>query len=160
VPARTAAWPAAILALLQQALALRDRAAADDVSPHGLAVARGRLLAALVRLLDVPRRHPALARVAAHLDTELTALFTCLVVPGTDATNWRAEQAIRPAVVLRKVCGGNRTPAGARTHEVLASLLQTAHQRGLDPHPMLVELVCAPTPEPVPTLLLAPFSSR
>ena len=32
-----------------------------------------------------------------------------------DATNWRAEQAIRPAVVIRKVCGGNRTRKGADT---------------------------------------------
>ena len=29
--------------------------------------------------------------------------------PAVDATNWRAEQAIRPAVVIRKVCGGNQT---------------------------------------------------
>ena len=31
------------------------------------------------------------------------------------ATNWPAEQAIRPAVVNRKVWGGNRTEAGARS---------------------------------------------
>ena len=35
-----------------------------------------------------------------------------------DATNWRAEHAIRPAVVNRKICGGNRTPRGARTQEI------------------------------------------
>lgn len=107
----------------------------------------------MLRLLDAPLRHPALVRFANHLDTELSALLTFLVLPDTDATNWRAEQAIRPAVILRKVCGGNRTPQGARTHEVLASVLQTAHQRPLDPHPILIDLLRAPTPAPAQALI-------
>ena len=53
-------------------------------------------------------------RFAAQLRTEWTALFTFLRHPRlVDATNWRAEQAIRPAVVTRKVCGGNRSWQGA-----------------------------------------------
>ena len=48
-----------------------------------------------------------------------------------DATNWRAEHAIRPAVVRRKVCGGNRSRHGADTQQVLASVVRTAHQRAL-----------------------------
>lgn len=143
----------AVADVLQAALALRDRHGAGTVSAHGLAIATGRLLTQLVRLLDAPRRHPALRRLARHLDTELTALFTFLVVPGTDATTWRAEQAIRPAVILRKVCGGNRSPRGARTHEVLASVLQTAHQRRIDPHPLLIHLLGVPAPVPAPALL-------
>jgi transposase len=150
---RTARWPRAVADLLQSALALRDRAQAGEVSPHGVAIATGQLLARLVRLLETPVRHPALVRLAKHLDTELTALFTFLVVPNTDATTWRAEQAIRPAVILRKVCGGNRTPDGARTHEVLASVLQTAHQRELDPHPILIDLLHEPHPRPTPALI-------
>ena len=46
-----------------------------------------------------------------------------------DATNWRAEHAIRPAVVTRKVGGGDRTRHGADTQQVLASVVRTAHQR-------------------------------
>ena len=41
-------------------------------------------------------------------------LFTFLRQPGLDATNWRAELAIRFGVILRKVWGGNRTWAGRR----------------------------------------------
>jgi transposase len=149
---RTARWPRAVADVLQTALAVRDRHRAGTVSTHGLAIATGRLLAQLVRLLDAPRQHPALRRLARHLDTELTALFTFLVVVGTDATTWRAEQAIRPAVILRKVCGGNRSPRGARTHEILATVLQTAHQRHLDPHPILTQLLHAPAPLPAPDL--------
>ena len=42
-------------------------------------------------------------------------MFTFLWDPSVDATNWRAEHAIRPAVVTRKVCRGNRTRHGADT---------------------------------------------
>jgi hypothetical protein len=46
-------------------------------------------------------------------------LFTLLHQPGLDATNWRAELAIRFGVILRKVSGGSRTWAGARAQSVL-----------------------------------------
>ncbi len=60
-------------------------------------------------------------RFARHLATEFAAVFLFLWDLSIDATNWRAEQAIRPAVVIRKVCGGNRTRHGADTQQVLAS---------------------------------------
>lgn len=67
----------------------------------------------------------------------------------------RAEHAIRPAVVMRKVCGGNRQRARSPTQQVLTSLLRTAHQRGLDPTSLLVTLLRAATPI-VPLPLQAP----
>ena len=66
--------------------------------------------------------------------------------PSVDATNWRAEQAIRPAVVIRKVCGGNRTRHGADTQQVLASVVRTAHQRHLDLTPLIVAMLRSPRP--------------
>ena len=47
-----------------------------------------------------------------------------------EPTNWEAEQAIRPAVVNRKVWGGNRTWVGAHSQEVLMSVLQTCKRNG------------------------------
>jgi hypothetical protein len=44
---------------------------------------------------------------ARHLVREADAIFTFLT-NDTDAANWRAEQAIRPAVVNRRTYGGNR----------------------------------------------------
>ena len=73
-------WAGQVQAVLQMGLAVRDRCNAGELSEHGLASVRGRLVA---RLGVVQRWR-------------------------IDATNWRAEQAIRPAVVIRKVCGGNR----------------------------------------------------
>jgi hypothetical protein len=57
-----------------------------------------------------------------------------------DATNWRAEQALRPAIVTRKVCGGNRSWNGADTHQILASVIRIMAQRQLNPHSVLASL--------------------
>ncbi len=68
-----------------------------------------------------------------HLVTEFAAIFSFLFDPTLDATNWRAEHALRPAVITRKMCGGgNRTARGAKSQQVLASVLRTADQRRLD----------------------------
>ena len=91
-------------------------------------------------------------RFAAHLSTELPALFSFLFEPTVDATNWRAEHALRPAVVNRKVCGGNRSARGAHTQQVLTSVLRTAQQRQLDASEVLVDLLRAPQPTVSQTL--------
>ena len=81
------------------------------------------------------------------------ALFTFLFDLDLDATNYRAEHAMRWAVVTRKMCrGGNRTTRGAVTQYVLASVLRTARQRGLDRHAVVVAMLRAPTPIVSPAL--------
>ena len=59
-------------------------------------------------------------------------MFLLLCDPSIDATNWRTEQTIRPTVVTRKVCGGNRTRKGTDIQQVLASVTRTARQRRLN----------------------------
>ena len=107
-------WGPAVLAVLRAGLAARDRCNAGEMSEHGLASVRGRLEARLGRLIDAPPRIPDAQRFANHLATEFPAVFLFLRDPSIDATNWRAEQAIRPAVVIRKVCGAT-APARAPT---------------------------------------------
>jgi transposase len=148
---------AAVKAVLQDALETRARYGAGALSSHGLAVARGHLIARLGRLLArTPSRRLAIARFQAHLITEFGAIFSFLFDPTLDATNWRAEQALRPAVVTRKISGGgNRTARGAQTQQILTSLLRTAAQRRLDRTDVLVQLLQARTPI-VPPALAAP----
>ena len=70
-------------------------------------------------------------RLAQHLWAHRDDLFTFLRQPGLDATNWRAELAIRFGVILRKVWGGNRTwAAGAQAQSVLMSVWRTCWQQG------------------------------
>ena len=52
--------------------------------------------------------------------------------PRIEPTNWKAEQAIRPAVVNRKVWGGNRTKAGGETQAVTSSVLRTCQKKSID----------------------------
>jgi transposase len=60
---------------------------------------------------------------------QLTAFLWHRAVEGT---NNAAERALRPIVVARKISGGSRSKAGARATAVLASVLRTARQQGLD----------------------------
>ena len=146
-------FPREIEIILQKSLALRDRRDTGLISPHGLAVALGRIESGLDRLLIWPRRNDDNDRFALHLLRNRASLFTFLARPGVDATNWRAEQAIRPAVVNRKVWGGNRTPAGAHAQEVLMSVLRTCSQQGRDAFDFLSALLRAPPGRPVPLLV-------
>ena len=65
-----------------------------------------------------------------HLWAHRDDLFTFLHQPGLDATNWRAELAIRVGVILRKVWGGSRTWPGARAQSALMSVWRTCWQQG------------------------------
>lgn len=127
--------------ILRAALTLRDRHRTGAVSDHGLAVARGHLIGQLGTRLA--RRSPiaAIARFMRHLDREFDALWSFLFLPGLDATNYRAEQALRPAVVTRKVCGGNRSWRGAESQYILSSVIQTARQRSRHPHQVLAPML-------------------
>jgi transposase len=147
-----APWPRHVQAALQNALDVRDRAAAAEVSAHGVAVARGHLLSRLLDLLAAPGTVPDCQRLAAHLTTELPAVFGFLFDVTLDATNWRAEQALRPAVVNRKVSGGNRSARGAETQEILSSVIQTARLRHLPLRDVIVDLLRAPQPTVSPAL--------
>jgi transposase len=132
--------------LLQTALAVRDRRTAGTISDHGVAVSRGRLAHQLDRLLETPGSVPAVQRFARHLDREFPYLFSFLEDPTVDATNWRAEQAIRPAVVTRKVCGGNRSARGVQTQYILATLVRTASQRHVALPATIATLLRSPRP--------------
>jgi transposase len=133
----------ALTRVLKAALDLRDRR--EEVSAHGFAVARGRVAASLDRLLAWNPQYAPNARFVKHLRRERSALLTFLERPEVDATNWRGEHAIRPAVVTRKNCGGgNRTDAGAHVQEVLMSVFRTCAQQARDAIGALIEVFRAP----------------
>lgn len=93
-------------------------------------------------LIDSRRRFSDLdnRRFAKRLRKHRKHLLRFLYHDGVDATNNQAERMLRPAVIVRKTGGCNRTAAGAKTHAVLASLLVTARQRGLSPQEAMVQL--------------------
>jgi transposase len=141
-----ARFPVAIATLLQQGLLLRDRYQEGAVSAHGLAVATGRLEAKLDRLLHRHFRCPENQKLAKHLRHEQPHLFTFLRCPGLHATNNFAERAIRLMAMTRKTWGGNRTANGARTQQILASVLRTCWQQGKSVFDQLVRLLRSAQP--------------
>ena len=84
------------------------------------------MLSQLLTALDHVRTLPAIQRFAAHLRVELPALLSSLFDRTIDVTNWRPAQALRPAVVNRKVGAGNRSAPSAHTQQVLTDVLRTA----------------------------------
>jgi transposase len=138
--------PHAVRRILQQALAVRDARDAGRLDAAETAVWAERLGAAVDKLIAGRTAYPPNRRLLDHLGRERPALFTFLRRPGVQATNWRAEHAIRPAVVCRKQWGGNATWNGARTWQVLASVLRTATQQHHDPVALLAGLLRAPGP--------------
>jgi transposase len=127
--------------LLRAGLDLRDRHAAAEISRHGLAVARGRLEYQLSDLVFLPKTNAANERLAQHLWNHRDDLFTFLRQPGLDATNGRAELAIRFGVLLRKVWGGSQTWAGARAQSVLMSVWRACWQQGRSALDVLSQLL-------------------
>ncbi|MBV8317028.1 MAG: transposase [Planctomycetaceae bacterium] len=117
-----------VAALLRKALALKRRR--GTIGDHGYAVLRGKLHAELDRLLSGTSTDPDNARLAKLLRKHRDSVLAFLDHDAVDATNNLAGREIRPAVIARKVSAGNRTPAGAETHAVLASVLRTLCRQG------------------------------
>ena len=88
--------------------------------------------------------HDENRKLQAHLTRERQAIFSFLASPGVPATNWMAEQAVRPAVVNRKTWGGNRTWTGSDTQQVLMTVMVTAAQGGHNAVEVLTGLLRGP----------------
>ena len=99
VTGRAVVFSRQVAKLLRAAIALKKRR--DDLSPHGYLVARGRLEAALDRLLQGNYTDPENAKLAKLLRKHRHQLFGFLAIPELDATNNAAERDIRPGVIVR-----------------------------------------------------------
>ena len=153
---RAAQFPSEVQALLQAALEVRDRRDSQQISLRGVKIAKGRLQARLKRLLAAEQVDPANQRLAKHLRRHEDELFVFLERPEVEATNWPAEQAIRPAVVNRKSCAGNRTARGAHHQGILMSVLRTGQQRQLSPIHLLTNILRNPQLQPHKALTAIP----
>jgi transposase len=143
-------FPRAVLELIDAAFAARrlwrgHRLSGDELVDHGLA-----LSCELERLTSGHFTDSANRRLAKHLAKHPLAWFWFLMEPGVQATNHWAERAIRPAVVNRKVWGGNRTWIGAHAQSVLMSVIRTCGQRTFQPFAFLTTLLCQPHPQLIP----------
>lgn len=125
---------------------LCDALDARDADPSERAAVADHVVEMIELLFEQAHPHDENRKLVKHLYNEREAIVTFLRQPGAEATNWRGEQAIRPAVVNRKVWGGNRTWRGASTQGTIMSVLRTAAQQGVDAIDYLSRFARAPDP--------------
>jgi transposase len=122
-------FPRQVIALFTEAIHWRNGYAPGTWTDNQLDAHRASFDDRLLELVSRPRAVPEYATLAKHLRNHFEQWFAFVFDPRIEPTNWKAEQAIRPAVVNRKVWGGNRTPAGATAQGVLMSVLETCCRR-------------------------------
>jgi transposase len=122
-------FPQRVIALFTEAIHLRNDYHRGLVTLEQMENQREVFDERLLKLASVPRVVPAYQTFANHLMNHFEQWFAFVFEPRIEPTNWQAEQAIRPAVVNRKVWGGNRTPAGAKAQSILMSVLETCRRQ-------------------------------
>jgi hypothetical protein len=93
---------------------------------------RGHLEAWLERLRAEERTQPGDVAIQQRIGKRRDVVLGCLDDPAAEPTNNRAERALRPAVIARKLSCGNKTERGRVAWECLTSLAVTCQQRGHD----------------------------
>jgi transposase len=120
-------------ALLAQAMALWRRQQVGELTAEQFATQRQQLQAAVREHLR-PRRltNPTNRRLLAELGWQHDQgnLLRFLFDPQVEPTNNRAERALRPGVIARKVSQCSKNPAGAAAHAAFVSVVCTLRQRG------------------------------
>jgi transposase len=150
---RAVSFPRDLKAVLKAAFELRDRIVVGRLSAAAARPLIQHLKRRLADVLSMRLTHPGNARLARHVAARAEALFTFVEDAGAvEGTNWPAEQAIRPAVISRKISGCNRSWRGAHAHEVLVSVLRTAWHRNVQGLEYLVQVLRARSKK----LVLAP----
>jgi len=123
-------YPRKLIRLFTEAIHLRNQHLKGQVTAQQLKEAKKGFDGRLEELAYPPREAPGYEALSNHLWKHLHEWFVFLDHPEIEPTNWEAEQAIRPAVVNRKVWGGNRTWRGACAQGILMSVLETCKQAG------------------------------
>jgi transposase len=136
------AWAYRLRALLQRAMRLGKQR--DAIPPHEygrqtrvIEHSCDALLAHIPASTDSQRLHQRLHKHRQHL-------FTFFYIPNVPATNNASEQALRNAVIYRKVTGGFRSDWGAAAYAHFASVIETARRRGQDVFQTILALLASP----------------
>jgi transposase len=118
------------LSIFRDAITLKPRKASLRPSTYqGLATRIEKRLNGLLRRESLT--DPDNLRLQKRFHRQREHLLRFLYHDEVQPTNNHAERQIRPAVIARKLSGCNRTPKGAQTHEVLASVAVTCRQQSV-----------------------------
>ena len=98
-------------------------------------------------------------RIRKRLEKYKNELFTFLDYLHISPDNNHAERQIRPSVLMKHTCFGNRSFRGAENHAVIMTLAQTAQLNGSNPKDALLALIKEDN-QKIPSLLFGSSHSE
>jgi len=87
------------------------------------------LLQRITVIIETHYQAEDVKRIQYRVKSQGKNLLTALLHEDVPLTNNLAERVIRPLVVTRKISGGSRNKAGAKTHAINMSIIQTMKMR-------------------------------
>ncbi|MBI2363822.1 MAG: IS66 family transposase [Deltaproteobacteria bacterium] len=147
-----AAFTATLIPSLSSAMHLRSQELSDS---HYYAQAK-KLQQQIVSACQKPAQHLAIRRIQDIFCDHSERLYHWVYDRRVPADNNRCERELRPTVIARKVSFGSQSEEGAKTREILMSVLHTVKKR----HPqaeqhlksVLDQLATNPKRDPFPLL--------
>lgn len=147
-----AAFTAALIPSLSSAMHLRSQELSDS---HYYKQAK-KLQQQIVSACQKPAQHLAICRIQDIFCDHSERLYHWVYDRRVPADNNRCERELRPTVIARKVSFGSQSEEGAKTREILMSVLHTLKKR----HPqaeqhlksVLDQLATNPKQDPFPLL--------
>jgi transposase len=115
--------------LLAEAMTLRGKSLSDPAYYREAQKIKCQILS----LCQIEEAHPAIKRWADYFIESAERLYQWVENRAVPAENNRAERELRPTVIARKVSFGSQAEEGAKTREVLMSLMQTLKKREQNP---------------------------
>ena len=113
----------------------------------------------LDQLVEMPLQNLDAEKLRNRLITHRNENFTFLRYKQVDPDNNRAERALRPSVVMRKITYGNNSATGAFNHETLMSLVETAKLNKANPLDLMMCLAGADDQAKIKAMLFTPDTS-
>jgi transposase len=124
-----AAYAERMIALLAEAMRLQSSQPADEEYSREAQ----RIRREIIEACDEPSHHLAIKRWQDFFVDEADHLYQWVEDRRVPCENNRAERELRPTVIARKVSHGSQGEEGAKTREVLMSVMQTLKKRVADP---------------------------
>jgi len=150
--AEVTAFTSTLIPLLAEAMHLHGRPITDEEYYDQARQVQQQI----VDLVAQPAQHLGVRQVQGIFGNHAHRLYHWVENRAVPADNNRAERELRPTVIARKVSFGSQSDAGAKTREVLMSVVHTLVKRVADPEShfksVLDQLAADPTPDPVALL--------
>jgi transposase len=118
----------ALAPLLAKAISLRTLEITDKQFKRQAA----RIKSEIIRITQCQARHPAIQKIQDLFREKADRLYHWAEDRRIPADNNRAERELRPLVIARKISFGSQSQDGARTREILMTVLHTLRKRTPD----------------------------